>query len=679
MRHLLMLAALLVPGLAAGLAVGQTAAPTTSAFDQSGLVGPLEGPTIVSDPALMPRAFHDAPMLAPLVQSGALPPVAQRLPSEPLVLKPVRSTGKYGGTWRRGFIGPGDSENGNRLRSGDKLIFFDATGTELRPNVVKGWEVSTDGKRTTLFLRRGMRWSDGSFFTADDFVFWFQDMYGNKDITPAPAAEMSIAGKPGRVVKVDETTVAFEFDEPYFLFLRLLAGDTLVGGGPSRYQSDGFAFGSYAPAAYLKQFLPKNSSAEALNAQAKAAGYDNWVQYFHYKSDWRLNRDLPTLAAWKMVQPITGQQWVLERNPYYYVVDTDGNQLPYLDRVQMTLAENPEVINLRAIAGEYDDQERFIDLGKLPTILENAERSHLKVHLDLGFNGADSVVIFNLAYHDDAEIAKWIATPDFRRALGLGIDREQLNQAFWLGLGTPSSVIPSDLMPESPGAAFRDTWAVLDVAKANAMLDKIGLAKKDSEGFRLRTDNGQRLRLQLDVGQTLSPTWPQQGEMIIQQWKAIGISVDEKVFERSLLFTRMRNDQHQMMIWTNNGTESLFLYPVLALPVDSTSGYFGAANALWYSSNGAAGVKPREPELLQAYELVRRAAGEPQAERDKTAQEVWRLIAEQAWGLGMVGQSPAFMGVRLVNDRLENVPERICISQHCRTPWSAHPEQWYFR
>ena len=661
------------------LAPAVARAQTPSAFEQSGLVGKLEGPTLLTDPAQVPKTLREAPALAALVQSGALPPVAQRVPAEPMVVKPLRSTGKYGGTWRRGFIGPGDSENGNRLRSGDKLIFFDATGTDLRPNVAKAWEVSADGKRTTLFLRRGQKWSDGSPFTADDFVFWFQEMYNNKDIAPAPAAEMSIQGKPGRVVKIDETTVAFEFDEPYFLFIRLLAGDTLVGGGPSRWQSDGFAFGSYAPANYLKQYLPKNSSAEALNAQAKAAGYDNWVQYFHYKSDWRLNRDLPTLAAWKMVQPITGQQWVLERNPYYYAVDSEGNQLPYIDRVQLTLAENPEVINLRAIAGEYDFQERFIDLGKLPTILENAPRSKLKVHLDLGFNGADSVVIFNLAYREDAEIAKWTSTPDFRRALGLGIDREQLNQAFWLGLGTPGSVVPMEQMPENPGKDYRNRWATLDVAKANALLDGIGLTKKDREGFRLRTDNSQRLRLQLDVGQTLSPTWPQQAEMIVQQWKTIGIAADIKVFERSLLFTRMRNDQHQMLIWTNNGTENLFLYPVLALPVDSTTGYFGSANALWYSSNGASGVKPKEPELIRAYELMRRAAGEPQDVRDKTAQEIWRLIADQAWGLGLVGQSPAFMGVRVVSERLENVPARICISQHCRTPWSAHPEQWYFR
>lgn len=658
---------------AAALAQGQ------GAFEQSGLVGKLEGPELVTEAARVPKMFREAPGLAALVAAGSLPAVGERVPSEPLVLKPLRSTGKYGGTWRRGFIGPGDSENGNRIRSGDKLIFFDATGTELRPNVAKGWEVSADGKRTTLFLRRGMKWSDGSPMTADDFVFWFEDMYSNKDIAPAPAAEMSIGGKPGRVVKVDETTVAFEFDEPYFLFLRLLAGDTLVGGGPSRLQSDGFAFGTYAPSRYLRQYLPKNSSVEALNAQAKAAGYDNWVQYFHYKSDWRLNRDLPTVAAWKMVQPITGQQWVLERNPYYFAVDTDGNQLPYIDRVQLTLAENPEVINLRAIAGEYDYQERFIDLGKLPTILENAARSKLKVHLDLGFNGADSAVFFNLAYREDAEVAKWIGTPDFRRALGLGIDREQLNQAFWLGLGTVGSVVPADTMPETPGGDFRTRWATLDVARANAMLDKAGLAKKDAEGFRLRTDNGQRLRLQLDVGQTLSPTWPQQAEMIVQQWKKIGVAADIKVFERSLLFTRMRNDQHQMLIWTNNGTESLFLYPVLALPVDPTTGYMGAANALWYSSNGAQGIKPSEAGLLRAYELMRRAATEPQEVRDKTAREVWSLIADGAWGLGLVGQSPAFMGVRVVSERLENVPGRICISQHCRTPWSGHPEQWYFR
>jgi peptide/nickel transport system substrate-binding protein len=340
---------------------------------QTGLVGKLEAPEIVTD---IPRQFHEAPALAALVKEGKLPPVEQRLPAEPLVLKPLRAVGTYGGTWRRAFLGPGDGENGNRIRSGDKPLFWDVTGTRLVAQVAKGWEISDDGKRTTLFLRKGMKWSDGAPFTSDDFVFWFEDIYQNKELAPSPTPELSAGGKPGRVVKVDETTVAFEFDAPHFLFPKLLAGDTAVGGGQSRQQSDGLAFGLYAPAHYLKRFLPKYTSAEAVTADARAAGYPNWVQWFHFKSDYRLNVEVPTIAAWVVTQPINTQTWMLERNPYFYEVDTEGNQLPYMGRVQMTLAENPEVVNLRAIAGEYDVQERFIDIGKLPVFLENADRGH---------------------------------------------------------------------------------------------------------------------------------------------------------------------------------------------------------------------------------------------------------------------------------------------------------------
>ncbi|GAC1495466.1 MAG: ABC transporter substrate-binding protein [Bradyrhizobium sp.] len=648
-------------------------------LSQSGLVGKLENPTIVTDPAQWPKKFGEAPALAELVKAGKLPPVEQRLPQEPMVIKPLRSTGKYGGTWRRGFLGPGDSENGNRVRSSDKLLFWDVNGTHIMPNVAKGWETSADGRRTTLFLRKGMKWSDGAPFTADDFMFWSEDMYQNKDLIKSAAPELSTNGKPGRISKVDETTVLFEFDEPHFLFASQIAGDTQVGGGQSRLQSDERELGLYAPAHYLKQFLPKYSSVESLNAKAKAAGFDNWAQVFKIKSDWRLNPEVPTISAWRMVQPINSQTWVLERNPYFWTVDTDGNQLPYLDKVQLTLAENPEVINLRAIAGEYDYMERFIDLAKLPVFLENAARGKYKVHLDPGFNGSDSELKFNFAYRLDAEIQKWFANLDFRRALALGIDREQINEAFFLGLGVTGTPIPADIIPESPGKDWRQRWATLDVARANTMLDAIGLKKKDAEGFRLRTDNGERLRLQIDVAQTLSPTWPQQAEMIIQQWRAIGIWAEMRLFERSLFYTRVRNDQNQLVLWSNNGSESLYLYTIPVLPIDPQSSFGGAAYAQWYASNGAAGIKPTDPELLKGFELLRGAASQPEERRVQIAQEIWKLLVDQVWSIGIVGQSPAYMGTRVVNERLENVPARTCVAQHCRTPWSGHPEQWYYR
>ena len=648
-------------------------------LSQSGLVGKLENPTIVTDPAQWPKKFGEAPALAELVKAGKLPPVEQRLPQEPMVIKPLRSVGKYGGTWRRGFLGPGDSENGNRVRASDKLLFWDVNGTHIVPNVAKGWETSADGRRTTLFLRKGMKWSDGAPFTADDFMFWYEDMYQNKDLIKSPAPELSANGKPGRVIKVDETTVLFEFDDPHFLFASQLAGDTQVGGGQSRLQSEERELGLYAPAHYLKQFLPKYSSVDSLNEKAKAAGFDNWAQVFKIKSDWRLNPDVPTISAWRMVQPINSQAWVLERNAYFWATDTEGNQLPYLDKVQLTLAENPEVINLRAIAGEYDYMERFIDLAKLPVLLENAARGHYKVHLDPGFNGSDSELKFNFAYRLDPEIQKWFANLEFRRALALGIDREQINEAFFLGLGVTGTPIPADIIPESPGKDWHQRWATLDVAKANAMLDAIGLKKKDAEGFRVRTDNGERLRLQIDVAQTLSPTWPQQAEMIIQQWRAIGIWADMRLFERSLFYTRVRNDQNQIVLWSNNGSESLYLYTIPVLPIDPQSSFGGAAYAQWYASNGAAGIKPTDPELLKGFELLRSAVSQPEERRVQIAQEIWKLLVDQVWSIGMVGQSPAYMGTRVVNERLENVPARTCVSQHCRTPWSGHPEQWYFR
>lgn len=648
-------------------------------LSQSGLVGQLENPTILTEPAQVPKQFQEAPALAEQVKAGKLPSVDQRLPQEPMVLKPLHSVGKYGGTWRRGFLGPGDSENGNRIRSADKLLFWDKTGTQIAPNVAKGWEISADGKRTTIFLRKGMKWSDGAPFTADDFVFWFEDMYQNKDLIRSPAPEFSVNGKPGRLVKIDETTVALEFDDPHFLFPSQLAGDTQVGGGQSRLQSEERELGMYAPAHYLKKFLPKYSSVEAANQQAKAAGFDNWAQFFKIKSDWRLNPDVPTLSAWRMVQPINGQTWLLERNPYYWAVDNAGNQLPYIDKVQLTLAENPEVINLRAIAGEYDYMERFIDLAKLPVFLDNAERGKYKIHLDPGFNGADSELKFNFAYRLDPEIQKWFANRDFRRALALGIDRDQINEAFFLGLGVTGTPIPSPIIPQSPGEEYRKTWATLDVAKANALLDAIGLKKKDSEGFRVRTDNGERLRLQIDVAQTLSPTWPQQAEMIIQQWRAIGISADMRLLERSLFYTRVRNDQNQMVIFSNNGSESLYLYTVPVLPVDPQSSFGGAAYAQWYASNGASGIKPTDPMLLKGFDLLRGAASQPEEQRTATAKEIWKLLVDEVWSIGLVGQSPAYMGTRVVNARLENVPARTCTSQHCRTPWSGHPEQWYYK
>ena len=627
----------------------------------------------------MAQELQEAPQLAELVKAGKLPPVEQRLPQYLMVIQPVREIGKYGGVLRRGFTGPGDDENGNRFNASDRPILVDHTGTVPRPSLAKGWKMSEDGKTFTLYLRRGLKWSDGHPMTADDFVFWFEDIYNNKDLNPTPIPDLTPQGKPGRIVKVDDFTVNFEFDVPFYLFEELMMGDTLIGGGQAVRQSNKRSHGAYAPAHYLKQFLPKYAGGvEAANAAAKAEGFDNWVARLHFKKDWTLNPELPVLGPWRTVRPINNPTWVMERNPYYWAVDTAGNQLPYLDGVVMTLAENLELLNLRAIAGEYDVQERHVDIGKLPVILENQAKGNYKVHLDLAFNGADAIFQFNQSYTADPEIAKWLKNADFRRALSLAIDRNQLNETFWLGTAVPGSPAPAESLPYFPGPGWREKWSTYDPKKANELLDKIGLAKRDAQGFRVRTDNGERLRLQVIAVQAFLP-WPKIAEMVADQWAKVGIQADVRDTERNLAFTRTRNNEHHIMVWNNGGTEFLYLFPRHAIPVDPTEAFMGPEYAKWYASNGALGTKPDDPHILKIFDLFRSAASQKQPERIEIAKEIWRIVIDQQYGIGTVGQSAALMGVRLVKNNLGNVPARNCIAQHCRTPGGAHPETWFFK
>jgi peptide/nickel transport system substrate-binding protein len=516
--------------LAGGLALGAGSAVAQAPKLGSTLIGKLEGPTIVVDAQTFPKTFKEAPQLAADVKAGKLPPVDKRLPepSQLFVVKPLHEIGKYGGNWRRAFTGPADHENGNRINSMDKILTFDYTGSKIVPALARDWKVSDDGKTTTIHLRKGAKWSDGQPLTADDFLFWFQDIYSNKDIVPTPFFEFQINGKPGSMRKTDDYTVVFEFAEPYAYFVYQLAGSTAIGAGLATrgaFQNWG---GAYAPAHYLKQFLPKYSSVEAANAKAKQLGFDSWVSLLRNRYSWALNPELPVMTPWRTVSPINTPTWIVERNPYFWAVDTAGNQLPYIDRITFTLAENTEVANLRAIAGEYDIQERHMHLAKLPVFLENAKKGNYTVHLDPGQNGSDAAIHVGNSYEGDPEIMKLLRNKDFRHALALGIDRDQLNEALWLGVGVPGSVAPSPDSVYAPGPEWVRKWGVHDPKQANALLDKVGLTRKDAEGFRLRADGKGRLRLEMvTVGGSFVP-YTQLGELVKQQWSGIGIDVDIK-------------------------------------------------------------------------------------------------------------------------------------------------------
>jgi peptide/nickel transport system substrate-binding protein len=656
----------------------EVAKPAAKAQENLGaqLIGKIEGPEIITDQAKWPKQFKQAPMLAELVTAGRLPPVEQRVPQEPLVLQPLHEIGKYGGTWRRGFTGPADVENMGRIMSLDRLIFVDYTGTKIVPSLAKEWTIGDGGRTIRLTLRKGLKWSDGHPMTTDDIMFWFEDLYSNKDIYPGATPEMAINGKPGAFVKIDEVTVEARFPEPYPMFVDVLAGFTLVGGGHvlGGTQWGGF-MGGFAPAHYLKQFHPKYANKDELDQKARAANLDGWLAQLKLKNNPHLNPECPVMTPWRTVTPINTPSWTLERNPFFWCVDTEGNQLPYIDKVSLTLAENLEVANLRAIAGEYDLQTRHLDVAKLPVFLENRQKGNYRVVLDRGYDAADTAIHINQTYDADPEIAKWLTNRDFRRALSMGIDRDQLNETFFLGMGIPGSLAPRDDAPDSPGPEWRTKWSTLDINQANELLDKIGLNQKDSEGYRLRTDGKGRLRIELGtVGAAFLP-WTQQMEMVAQHWKKIGIQADVKEQERSLADTNARSNLHQTRIW-GGGSPEIFLWPRHDFPSEVNEPFSGTHYATWYATNGAQGKKPEDPDLLRVYDLMREGAGVETEPRNKLAAEIKKLVVDNLWVLGTVGFRPM---VRVISNRLSNVPERLAWYPRNRTPGSTHPSTYFFK
>jgi peptide/nickel transport system substrate-binding protein len=343
--------------------------------------------------------------------------------------------------------------------------------------------------------------------------------------------------------------------------------------------------------------------------------------------------------------------------------------------VNLTLAESLEVANLRAIAGEYDEQGRHMDTAKLPIFLENQQKGNYKVVLDIQTDAAAAAIHTNQSFEADPEIRKWITNVDFRRALSMGIDRDQINEAFFLGLAVPSSLMSDDQSPENAGPEWRTKWSTLDVKQSNDLLDKIGLTKKDGEGFRLRTDNGQRLRLEVTTVAAAFIPYAQIMEMVGQHWKKIGIQLDIKDLERSLADRTAKTNAHQMYVW-GGGNADIFMWPRHDMPAEPNEPFSGTLYATWYASGGTQGKKPEDPELLKAYDMLRKAAGLETPERNKLGQELKKLIVDQQWVIGTVGFFPY---VRTVNNKLGNVPDRYSWVTRARTPGAAHPSTFYFK
>lgn len=595
------------------------------------------------------RAFNQAPMLHALVDRGTLPPVQDRLPDNPLVIVPPEQNGPYGGTWTRFGNGPQDVGILEARLAYDGLVRWDAMSREVLPNFATKWEISEDNRTYTFWLRSGVKWSDGEPCTVDDILFWYQHVLLNKELTPVVPRDFKRAGQVMVLKKVAPNVIQFQFAEPHGLFLYALASGR------------GYAMLSY-PAHYLKQFHPDFVPQQELEAVAEEAGLDLWTRLFEDKRDWR-NIEMPRIWPWLIKEPPPARPIVLERNPYYWKVDPDGNQLPYIDRMTFEIYDR-ETINLKAINGEIGMQSRHLLFPNYPLFMENREQSGYRVlHWTPG-NGGDMVILPNLN-HRDPVLRAILEDKRFRQALSLSINRNEINQVGFFGIGTPRQMAPpktSDFYQE----AYEKSYIEFDLDRANALLDEMGLTERDPYGFRLMPD-GRRLTLTLEVASVSNgPIF----ELIVDHWRELGIDGEVKDLARPLWQQRINGKMHDITVWGSSDEQIPVLDPRWAVP-DNRDAFHAPGYGKWFNTDGASGEEP-PPELKAAMDLLRDI--EKTSDRDeqvKLFHKILEMNQEHLWTIGLIGEVPSIF---LVKNTFRNVPDNSVTGWMFRSPGNTAVE-----
>jgi len=605
--------------------------------------------------------FGEAPQLAQAVLGGNLPPVEQRLPLQPMVIQTFGETGRYGGTLRRFYLGPADGCNFFRL-SRASMVRFSSDGLSFIPSVARGWEVSTDGKQWTFFLREGMKWSDGDSFNADDIMFQYEEVILNEELTSGVPPFLQSLLEQATVEKIDDVTVKFVFPNPNFIFLEIIAQADQACYGASRNVP-------WTPSHYMKQFHIKfNPNA---NEDAEAAGFGDWTQLYDDKAAYNLNPDKPALSPWHFTNPLGSPIVRATRNDYFWAVDPEGNQLPYIDNLSMILVDNPEIGTLKAIQGEIDMQGRHIQLPDFPVLKEGEEKGGYHLLTWGADGGADVSLFLNQALPDSA-IGTAMRTEVFRQALSSAIDRDSINSISFLGLGIPRQNVPNPAHQHYPGLAIEQTRVAYEPVVAAAMLDSV-FPEKDDEGF--RTIDGDRIVVNVGVTPAFGP-WPDVAEQVARNWEAVGVKTDVQIMTRSLLGTRGSANELAVYVW--NEDTSHFTFSNLAKRTIKTNNpYQNSAWGVYVQTDGAEGFKPSQ-EAMDFLAMHVLGPTLPTEERNALARAIYTQIVEKQYNIGLVGLSPMVQGVIVVNNRVQNVPDKAGNDWPLRTPNTGFPEQWWF-
>jgi peptide/nickel transport system substrate-binding protein len=604
----------------------------------------------------------EAPELAKKVAAGDLPPLEERLPKSPLVVEPTDRVGQYGGALHNGLISTNVDPYVYTLAGYDNLLRWTEEWTgalgdsEIMPNLAESYEVSDDATSFTFSLREGTKWSDGKPFTADDIVFAVNDVYLDEELWPVPPSILQAGGKTGRAEKVDETTVKIVFPVSNGLFLKRLC------------TYDGRYF-TVMPRHFLSRFHKKYNSDVA--AIAEEEGFDDWVQLFAAKSAGGAmghTSELPALTAWRTQASFDeGDNAVtMTRNPYYWKVDPDGRQLPYLDEISWDKISSLEIPLLRTLGGEYN-----FEAG--PDIRYNTEDNKPVLAKDRSKGGYDFVpatdtrfsvmaIFLNLSNKDPVK-RQVLQNRDFRIALSYAINRKELSAAVWRHLGEPYQAAP---LPDSAlyDEEFATQYLEYDVDKANEYLDK-AFPDKDGDGWRLGPD-GKRISFIIDYVGVYTGEWPHAVQLLQSYWRAVKVYVSSENISREADLDRQDANEQDARIWHGEGG----MDPTLAR-------VFGPAAPLWdtwYDSFGETGEEPPEKvkRMMDLYRQVETTASVEEQER--LMKEYLKIAKEEFYVIGTIKQTEKYF---IAANNLLNVPKEMMMGWHYPSPGPSRPEQYF--
>jgi len=614
---------------------------------------PAEEAPAEEAPAAM--VYKEAPMLATLVEEGKLPSVEERLPENPMVVEGPEGIGTYGGTvnsFTSDTVFPNVPGAEIFMGAYEPIVSFEEDYSYGNPNIAESYEMSEDGLTMTIHLRKGIKWSDGVPLTADDIMYCFDYEIGNTDLFPVFPEWLTVNGEPVTATKIDDYTVQLNFPAPYPSIMNFLSH-------ANGCQETDLWFGFIQPAHYMKQFHPDfiEGGVDAANAKAVENGFASWAE--QYRAAMRENvfgvmvfpDSPPTLNAYICVERDT-EHIVWQRNPYYWKVDSEGNQLPYIDElVSNFIGADQEIINGHIISGEADFAQG--NVGDLGLYTENAAAGDYRVIQ--WPDTATSGLVFNCT-SKDSYLRELFQNVKFRQAVSLSLDREEMISAYFLGLGTPE---PFYCVPLSPYYKQDVYDAAMEYIKydpdaAKALLAEIGLTQTNADGFLLRPD-GKQLDI---VFEYFEAPGTDSAELIVSYLKDIGINVIPRVVTFNQYLEDVVNDDVDMSFpEAASGLEPLFtVHPHTAVPYNYSWIDMGWAIewAHWYSTNGAEGEEPPQ-EIKDLYDWWNVIKTDPVEEnRIEAGRDIWRQMAEKLYKIGLVGDQPV---VFIAKNNIKNIPD----------------------